>query len=802
MFRLVIAFIFLIISTFTVALELDSYAQSISTKISQVNNSLNTLAEDPQLIALFKDGDKEKLEAYADSAIQLFPSGLKLRFLSVGDYPLDSQANPPLSFATIESLKRAEDVTTEVYPEAYYMGQPTEHVSMIARVFDNDENLLGFAQVSLSLSYLIEDLLELADTEDYIELQQTLSGKAAALSTFGNQIYRQNDPVKTKIAGSVWQLAYWDKGLFTPTSEQDSSSGNMLYYLLALLILLAVGGLVWFKKKGGKAKEIPVDESDESGVVYAGAVKAIAEGVHEGARELIPNLPNAKQVGGSVASSAEHGISEGFEATDVTQFAKPEDSNNQEQDAKQDDTPLNTPTEINDVIFRAYDIRGVVGDTLTVEAVYAIGRALGTLAERKGQKKICVGRDGRVSSPELSAALKKGLMETGREVIDIGMVPTPVLYFSTYHLETGSGVMITGSHNAPEYNGLKIMLGGQTLFGEDIQEIKQMILEGDFHVGEGSESENSVDTDYVRRIADDIPVSLSKALRIVVDAGNGAAGQIAPQLFSALGHDVVPMYCEIDGEFPNHHPDPSQPENLQDIIEKVKAEEADIGFAFDGDGDRVGVIDSEGNVIWPDKHLMLLARDVLSRNKGAPIIFDVKCSRYLKAIIEASGGKPLMWKTGHSFIKTKMKEVDSPLAGEMSGHIFFKERWYGFDDAMYTAARTVEILLNEEGTSAEVFEQFPSGVSTPELRLRLDETRHAEFMGKAKEQLGDIDAEIIEVDGLRVEYKDGWVLMRGSNTSPYIIMRFEAENDTVLSMLQDEYRKLINAIDPELEVPY
>lgn len=801
MLRLVITFIFLVVSTFTYSQELESYAQLVNEKISEANQSLETLAEDPQLIVLFKEADKQKLESYAATAIQLFPAGLKLRLLSIGDYPLDTQANPPLSFATIESLKRAEDITTELFPEAYYMGQPTEHVSMISRVFDNEKNLLGFVQVSLSLSYFVEDLLALSDIEDYIELQQTLSGKSASLYKLGDKTQRNDNSVNTAIEGSVWQLAYWQKSLFVATNEEDTGLGNMLYYLLGLLVLLIAAGLVWFKQKSTK-QTIPIDENNDSGVVYAGAVKAIAEGVHEGARELIPNLPSVEDVGSSGSSSVEHGISTGLEDTDVTQFASKEGSNNQKQEADIEETPINITKEINDIIFRAYDIRGIVGDTLTVEAVYSIGRALGTLAERKGQKKICVGRDGRVSSPELADALKKGLMEAGREVIDIGLVPTPVLYFSTYHLETGSGVMITGSHNAPEYNGLKIMLDGQTLFGENIQEIKQMILEGDFHAGEGSESENSVDTDYVRRIADDIPVSLSKALRIVVDAGNGAAGQIAPQLFSALGHDVVPMYCEIDGEFPNHHPDPSQPENLKDLIEKVKSEEADIGFAFDGDGDRVGVIDSEGNIIWPDKHLMLLAKDVLSRNKGASIIFDVKCSRYLKAIIEASGGKPLMWKTGHSFIKTKMKEVESPLAGEMSGHIFFKERWYGFDDALYTAARTIEILLNEQGTSAEVFDQFPSGVSTPELRLRLDESRHAEFMQKAKEQLGDVDAEIIEVDGLRVEYKDGWVLMRGSNTSPYIIMRFEAENQKVLSMLQDEYRTLINAIDSDLDVPY
>jgi phosphomannomutase/phosphoglucomutase len=362
--------------------------------------------------------------------------------------------------------------------------------------------------------------------------------------------------------------------------------------------------------------------------------------------------------------------------------------------------------------------------------------------------------------------------------------------------------MITGSHNPPAYNGLKIMLGGETLSGEDIQAIYNRIKTNNFNTGEGDLQIADISADYLRRVSEDIPVALGKSFKIVIDCGNGVAGSLAPQLFRALGHDVEELYCEVDGNFPNHHPDPSQPENLEELIAKVKEGQADIGFAFDGDGDRLGVIDGEGNIIWPDRQLMLMARDVLSRNQGAKIIFDVKCSRHLKTIIEASGGEPLMWKTGHSLIKSKMKEVDAPLAGEMSGHIFFKERWYGFDDAMYAAARLVEILTNYDGKPVDAFAELPGGIATPELRLDMVETEHAGFMQALQDKMPFEGAEVVDIDGLRIEYADGWGLIRPSNTSPCLVMRFEADNQTAMERIQSEFRGAISQINPELQIPF
>tara|TARA_B100000029_G_scaffold493642_1_gene556409 strand:- start:1503 stop:2903 length:1401 start_codon:yes stop_codon:yes gene_type:complete len=456
----------------------------------------------------------------------------------------------------------------------------------------------------------------------------------------------------------------------------------------------------------------------------------------------------------------------------------------------------------NSVIFRAYDIRGVFGDELTCEVVNEIAKAIGTIARQKKQQEIVVGRDGRLSSPELNLVLIEGLLSTGINVTDIGIVPTPVTYFASHHLETNNCVMITGSHNAAEYNGLKTVIAGESLFAEGIEEIKKNVISKKYVIGRGTLRHVDLSTDYIKRILDDIDVSTEHKPKIVIDCGNGSAGEIAPRLFEELSCDLITIFSEIDGSFPNHHPDPSQPDNLEDLAREVKKENADIGFAFDGDGDRLGVVDATGNIIWPDKQLMLLAIDVLSRNKGSNIIYDVKCTKHLKSIIESSHGKPLMWKTGHSFVKQKMYEVDAPLAGEMSGHIFFKERWYGFDDAIYTAARFLEIFSKNRKKPTELFQDLPYGVSTPELRMFLKEDEHSNFMGEFSKNIFESNAKIISIDGLRIEYDDAWGLVRPSNTSPYIIFRFEADTGLALERIQVEFRNIIISFRKDMEIPF
>jgi phosphomannomutase/phosphoglucomutase len=449
-------------------------------------------------------------------------------------------------------------------------------------------------------------------------------------------------------------------------------------------------------------------------------------------------------------------------------------------------------------IFRAYDIRGIVDETLNDELVELLGKAIASEALSQGQKAICVGYDGRLSSVGYCQALTKGIVSTGIDAIIVGQVPTPVLYFATHHFDTGSGVMITGSHNPKNYNGFKMMIDGATLSGDEIQKLYNRLLLQDFAVGEGSASEQVVAQDYIDTILNDIAVA--SPLKVVLDAGNGVAGGIAPELIEELGCEVIPLHCDVDGNFPNHHPDPGKPENLQDLIAAVREHEADIGLAFDGDGDRLGVVTNTGKIIWPDRLLMLFAKDVVSRNPGADIIFDVKCSRRLNGLISSYGGRPIMWKTGHSLIKAKMKETGALLAGEMSGHIFFKERWFGFDDGLYSAARLLEVLGIEDRSSDDVFADFPEDVSTPEINITVTDESKFELIDKLcalKEQFAG--GNVSTIDGLRVDYPNGWGLCRASNTTPVLVLRFEADTDAALEEIKNKFIVQLKAVDASLD---
>jgi phosphomannomutase / phosphoglucomutase len=450
-------------------------------------------------------------------------------------------------------------------------------------------------------------------------------------------------------------------------------------------------------------------------------------------------------------------------------------------------------------IFKAYDIRGIVGRTLTAEVAELIGRAVGSEARERGVAAVAIGRDGRLSGPMLSEALARGLQASGVNVVDVGMVATPMLYFAAYHLGTLSGVQVTGSHNPPDYNGLKIMLAGETLSGDDIQGLRRRIESGNFASGSGTYSTRDVREEYLQRIVSD--VKLTRPLHIVVDCGNGVPGATAPELYRRLGCQVTELYCDVDGHFPNHHPDPSNPENLRDLIKMLKGE-GDIGYAFDGDGDRLGVVTKAGNIIYPDRQLMLFAADVLQRNPGAEIIFDVKSTRNLFSWIRERGGKPTLYKTGHSLIKKKLQETGAPLAGEMSGHIFFKERWYGFDDAMYVGARLLEILSRNADVGA-VLEQLPDAVSTPELQVKTAEGENYTLIDRLKQTARfDGAKELITIDGLRVEYNDGFGLARPSNTTPTIVVRFEADDEKALKRIQEDFRKALLAVKPDLQLPF
>jgi phosphomannomutase/phosphoglucomutase len=447
-------------------------------------------------------------------------------------------------------------------------------------------------------------------------------------------------------------------------------------------------------------------------------------------------------------------------------------------------------------IFRAYDIRGIVGSSITPEIVRHIGLAIGSEAAQRGLDRLCVGFDGRLSSPEIAEVLISGINQTGVNVIDVGRVHTPVLYFSTFQLNTGSGVMITGSHNPANYNGFKIVLGGETLAAEDIQKLYKRIVLQDYVRGHGSTQQQDVRRDYLDTILNDIAVAAP--LKVVLDAGNGIAGELGPMLVEELGCEVIPLHCDVDGNFPNHHPDPGKLENLEDLIAAVRREGADLGIAFDGDGDRIGVVTDEGKVIWPDRLLMLFAKDVVSRNPGADIIFDVKCSRRVASLISEYGGRPVMWKTGHSLIKAKMKETGALLAGEMSGHIFFKERWYGFDDALYSTARLLEIVGLDERSVHEIFDTFPEDVSTPEINIGVADENKFEIVQRLSETGQFGDGSLTNIDGVRIDYADGWGLCRASNTTPMLVLRFEADSEEALERIKAVFRAQLLRVDGTL----
>ena len=451
-------------------------------------------------------------------------------------------------------------------------------------------------------------------------------------------------------------------------------------------------------------------------------------------------------------------------------------------------------------IFKAYDIRGIVGKSLTADIVEQIGRAIGTEALAAGDRAVGVGRDGRLSGPTIAGALMEGICATGCDAVDIGMVPTPLTYFATQALDIGSAVSVTGSHNPPDYNGLKVMIGTHTLAAERIQDLRKRIEDREFSVGTGQRHTEDVVPEYMRRVVAD--VRLKRPLRVVTDCGNGVAGMAAPQLMRDIGCEVVELFSEVDGTFPNHHPDPSVADNLAPLIKAVHREEADLGVAFDGDGDRLGVVTDTGQVIWPDRQMILFAQDILSRNPGAKIIYDVKCTRLLPAAIKHAGGDALMWKTGHSFIKAKLRETGGAFAGEMSGHLFFKERWYGFDDALYAAARLCEVLSNDSRLPSAVFAEIPDTVNTPELRIEMQEGEHHALVGELVAEGDFSGGQICNIDGVRVDFEDGFGLARASNTTPTVILRFEADTEAALRRIQNLYREQILALRPGLALPF
>lgn len=766
---------------------LGSVADRISQQLAFLRTRLTVASSDPALPAALASVEPGQVAAIEQQLGRQFPEALGVRLLSADWHDLDMNSSLPISNVTLDLLRLARQ-NKSVPVELVLPGKPRQHIALIEPVRQNNQ-IAGFILLGLKLEVVQQALAGSQGSPGYLELSQDFSDAAQTVANRGEQQLKLGAAeVSRELPDTPWKLAYW------PADDERavSSTQSLLYWAGLLLSALAVAVLGWL------------------------VIRNLDRAQHQDAARLLKSLLDARSGEGKLAPAkyqlavfkdmavtlARQDWATRVVAASAEAAAAPAPTTALPATTSQ--AVLAAPEagriRIDPEIFRAYDIRGIVGESLTAEVVKQLGRAIGSEAFDRGEQKVVIARDGRLSGPELLNALKQGLLDSGRDVVDLGAVPTPLLYFATHYLSTRSGVMLTGSHNPANYNGLKIVIAGETLAGDDVQRLRERIETGNLLSGRGSSESLSISEDYIAQITGDI--ALAQPLKVVIDAGNGIAGAIAPTLYKALGCEVIELYCDVDGRFPNHHPDPSKPDNLKKLIATVQDSGADIGLAFDGDGDRLGVIDSSGKIIWADRQLMLYSMDVLSRHPGTDIIYDVKCSRHLARVITGHGGRPLMWRTGHSFIKAKMRETGALLAGEQSGHIFFKERWYGFDDAIYTGARLLEILAADFRKSADIFKSLPEGVSTPELNLSISEQRKFAFVDRLARQGQFAGGQLNTTDGIRVDFSDGWGLVRASNTTPALVIRFEADDDAALARIQELFRAQMQAIDPAVQLPF
>lgn len=800
------------------AIEAEAAAQRLNQYLALMQASVSGLATRPDVMAAVSSTTGV---ADAEASLsQALPGVVDVHLFPYDQIPRTASDRGLLGFAGLELLRRAES-GGQLHPDAF----PRDNrwlIQMATPVRNPVSKAVTGSLLVIFDAVQLRPLLQVSNTDlgGQLALTQNVGGTSRAVVSNGSG---SGAAVTRTLANPDWAVAY------TPASQPAAPVDTVLVAILvgvpvllaAILVFVLLGGaqrglrqdatalMQWAHKVfGGERVKLPSLQWDmmaSTGEVLFRLSQVVDKRIAKAVDMARPKKPAGAQ---APAAAEDEPL---FQDKDMPEIDMLDGDEDVLGFGSGDDTLFGADTPdvaeaaapavaLSPDIFRAYDIRGIVGETLSAEVVQVIGRAIGSEAVERGLDTLCVGYDGRHSSPELAEALARGIMATGCNVIHVGAVPTPVLYFATQELQTGSGVMVTGSHNPANYNGLKIMLGGETLSGEAIEKLYQRTQTGDFASGQGSQSSEDIRRAYLDRIVGDIAVAAP--LKVVVDAGNGIAGELAPMLIEELGCEVVPMYCEVDGDFPNHHPDPGKPANLTDLIARVKEEKADIGLAFDGDGDRLGVVTNSGKIIWPDRLLMLFARDVVSRNPGADVLYDVKCSRRLAGVISEAGGRPIMWKTGHSLMKAKMKETGALLAGEMSGHIFFGERWYGFDDGLYSAARLLEILGIEDRHSDEVFDDFPEDISTPELNVEVTESSKFGIIDRLGQDGQFGDGNISTIDGIRVDYADGWGLCRASNTTPVLVLRFEAETEQGLDRIKGIFREQLAKAAPDITADF
>lgn len=773
-------------------------AQAIAIGIENVNRErrhlIGQLARQPQLRGLFQADDPMTLAAEQERLTVLVPGVQQIRLLPVGTNEPDTQLKPNMGYASLAMLRQAEQRDGVLPTEVHQFGTAHQHIAIAASVpAEGDADPLGVIHAAFPASGLQRLLDSVDDYGGRVELQQLAADKPPfALIAKGPAVASPPDQV-LPISGTIWQVAYWGgAGSDLGTLEAvQAVAPVMLFFLLAVMVLFLLMKRMVKALKQDQHSILTLFESFTSGR----PPKAVSANL----TDLQPTLDVLQhQIKEIRAKRAERPKPRPV-AAEVDTGGITVDEEMPEQPG-QIDAGLTEPVDLAPSIFRAYDIRGVVGETLTEAAMATLGQGFGSEIFEKGYQTVLVARDARTSSDSLQSALIQGLMASGRDVIDVGLVPTPLLNYAVHELNIECGAIVTGSHNPPQYNGVKLVIGGESPTTESIQELRRRIDARQLLQGEGSFDSRDIVEDYIERIVSDI--RLGQPLKVVIDCANAATAVVAPELYRQLGCEVVELYCTVDGSFPNHHPDPGDPKNMQALQQAVVEHQAALGLAFDGDGDRLGVVDSSGKLIWPDRVLMFLAMDVLTREPGGDIIYDVKCSRHLANVVLSSGGRPLMWKTGHSNLKNKLRETHALLAGEFSGHIMFSERWYGFDDGLYAGARLLEILSLDYRTSAEIFAELPDALSTPEIALRLDEGRAQEVMG-AIEQLPDLPgARLVKIDGLRAEFEQGWGLVRASNTTPALLFRFEADTQEGLEQVQAIFRDMLSKVAPDLSVPF
>ncbi|WP_339616712.1 phosphomannomutase/phosphoglucomutase [uncultured Gilvimarinus sp.] len=754
-------------------------ASAIESYLAERRGELTRWAQNPALLSALQSDEAGALHNVATLLGVGSENLLALRAFTSGQARIQPNHQAPLRYAELDLLRRAYR-RQDTLPEA----APIDGVwqlQLASAVPPQGDSVTGALLATYSADAINQIITTNQDTLGRLSLRQEFSS-ARPFELLNDGAGQAAPAVTRKVAGSYLSVEY------TPSAALVAQSKELPGMWLLVLSLTVVVGLVLsllLSRVLVRPKKAPAGEGLVLPKQYVDA-QAEAKPEQDGER----------------AGASGNALSQ--DILDIEVIEEDEDILGLDHSAPRRPAPAPAPQarEVPDDVFRSYDIRGEVGPGgITAELAHQIGLALGSEVQEQGEHSIIVARDARTHSPELCEQLIAGLLASGCDVINIGVVPTPLMHFATFELDqTSSGVMVTASHNAAPYNGFKMVINGETLADGAIKDIRSRIVAGKYLEGDGQEQHIEVVADYIDRIFSD--VALAGDIRVVVDAGNAVAGSVAPALFEELGCDVIALHCELDGSFPNHNPDPSLEENLQDLLAKVRETDADLGVAFDGDGDRLVVVTPAGHIIWPDHLLMLFAKDILSRNPGADVLFDVKCSKQLNQIISGYGGRPIMWKTGHSHMKHKMIETGALLGGEYSGHIFIKERWYGFDDGLYTAARLLEIITLRDQSIDDVFAAFPMLPSTPEIRVAVAESEKFALVEKLIAQGEFQNGKATTIDGLRVDFSKGWGLVRASNTGAEITLRFEAESEAVLEKLKLLFKRELKKIDNTLNLDF